>query len=127
MVNFNDLSQEDQNRLLEQARQIIDDENLNKNAIAMYAIKKKDLLEKNLEELSKIFNISKSEYRYACDKPYNNMKQRYTSMTNYLYRISNSSVTTSIIISNADEWKLYQEIAGIVKDMMIRCYNITKS
>ena len=44
MVNFEDLTPEDQERLLKQVREKIDEENIAKNAAAMYAIKKKELV-----------------------------------------------------------------------------------
>lgn len=121
MVKFEDLSKKDQEKLLEQARKMVDEENIMKNAKAMYAIKKKNLTEANLEELYIAFNI-KNNYSEEII-----IKQRYTAMSNYLYKANAGKYTkrdATCVISTANEWEAYQQIANAVKGLMIDCYKL---
>jgi hypothetical protein len=122
MVNFEDLSPEDQEKLLEQARQIIDAENLEKDAIAIYKIKRKEHTEQCLESIYNALHISSYP-----DKE--NIKRRYLSLVNYLFKIKvtgkqYSSSPPNVIINNAFEWNRFVAISNDIKDTIIRCYNI---
>ena len=117
MIKLEDLSQEDQEKLLEQARLMIDEENIRKNAVAMYGIKKKDLTEKNVEEISNVFKFNHENETLT-------MKRNYTSMVNYLYKIAiNKKYHSNPIqpITTEKEWDTYQDVSNKVKDMMISC------
>ena len=70
MINFKDLSLEDQEKLLEQARQIVDEENLRNNALAMYGMKKKELLSSNLNDIYKCFNLKSATEQAAAKTRY---------------------------------------------------------
>lgn len=122
MVKFEDLSPEDQERLLQQARLIIDEENIQKDAINTYKMKRKELTEQHLEELYKAFNI-----RLDCDK--SGIRQRFTSMVNYLFRVKvtgkqYTSNPTNYIISTQKEWEEFVEISTTIKNTMINCYKL---
>lgn len=121
MVKFEDLSPSDQAKLLEQARKIVDEENIQKNAKTMYGIKKKDLTESNLEEIYIALKVKNNFAEEMC------VKQRYTAMSNYLYKANIGKHTkgdATCIISTADEWERYQQIANAVKGLMIDCYKL---
>lgn len=117
MVNFEDLSSEEQAKILEQARQIVDEENIKKHAIAMYNLKKKELIDDCLDALGNHFNIKSGPDASA-------LKQRYVSMVNFLYKVilgkkyHGSNVKA---ISTEKEWITYQDISNKVKNMMIDC------
>lgn len=117
MVKFEDLTPEDQEKILEQARQIVDEENTKKHAVAMYNLKKKELTETYLDELGKNFNIKSGPDASA-------LKQRYVSTVNFLYKIAlgkkyhGSNVKA---MSTEKEWITYQDISSKVKNMMINC------
>lgn len=117
MVKFEDLTPEDQEKILEQARQMVDEENTKKHAVTMYNLKKKELTEAHLNELGKNFNIKSGPDASA-------LKQRYVSMVNFLYKIAlgkkyhGSNVKA---MSTEKEWITYQDISNKVKNMMINC------
>lgn len=118
MVNFNDLSVEDQERLLEQAKLLIDEENIKKNAVATYKAKRKDLVESCLVDIYKHYNI---KTRGVEEAP---IRQRFTSIVNYLFRInvtgkyySNSSAPT--LIETSEDWRRFVKITEAVKDLFI--------
>ena len=120
MVKFEDLSPEDQGRLLEQARQMLDEENIQKDAITAYKIKRKEFVENCLEDIYRTFHV-----RYDTDK--NAIKQRFISMTNYLFKIKMQGKqysSVNYIISNSTEWNTFVAINNAVKDMMIQCYKM---
>ena len=118
VVNFEDLSPEDQARILEQAKNMVDEENIRKHAVAMYGFKKKELTEEHLEAISNTFKLKPGP-------EYSAMKQRYISMINYLYKMAlnrryhGNSVKA---ISTDEEWIVFQDVSNKVKDMMISCH-----
>jgi len=122
MVRLEDLTPEDQERLLNQARQIIDEENIQKDAITAYKIKKKEFVEQCLEDIYKALHM-----RYESEKKH--VKQRYTSLVNYLFKLNvtgkqYTSSPPNVIISTATEWNRFVAISNDVKDTIIRCYNL---
>ena len=117
MINFADLTPEDQDMLLQQARAMIDEENIQKDAITVYKIKRKELTEKCLNEIYKTYNM-----RYDCDQ--RGVKSRYVSLTNYLLRLSvlgkqNANSPSNIIISKPAEWDKFVKISEAVKKVFI--------
>ena len=122
MIKFEDLSPEDQERLLQQARLIIDEENIQKDAINTYKMKRKELTEQHLKDLYKAFNI-----KLDCDK--GAIRQRFISMVNYLFRAKvtgkqYTSNPTNYIISTQKEWEEFVEISTTIKNTMINCYKL---
>lgn len=121
MVKFEDLSPEDQERLLQQARLIIDEENIQKDAINTYKMKRKELTEQHLEDLYKAFNV-----KLDCDKV--GIRQRFISMVNYLFRVKVTekqyiSNPTNYIISTKKEWEEFVKISIAIKNTMINVIN----
>lgn len=120
MVNFEDLSPEDQERLLKQARQMVDEEQIKKDAVNAYKVKRKDFIEQCLNEIYTVYHV-----RYDTDK--NAIKQRFISMTNYLFKLKVNGKqynATNYIITKASEWEMFVKINTAVKDMMISCYKM---
>lgn len=58
MMKLNDLSPEDRESLMNEMRDIIEKENLDKDATAMYAIKKKELVNNTMKELYSILKLN---------------------------------------------------------------------
>lgn len=118
MVKFEDLSPEDQERLLEQARQMVDEEQIKKDAVNAYKVKRKDFVEQCLNEIYTAYHM-----RYDSEK--NAVKQRFISMTNYIFKLKVNGKqynSTNYTITNASEWDMFVKINTAVKDMMISCY-----
>jgi len=118
MVKFEDLSPEDQERLLEQARQMVDEEQIKKDAVNAYKVKRKDFVEQCLDEIYTAYHM-----RYETEK--NAVKQRFVSMTNYLFKLKVNGKqynSTNYTITNASEWNMFVKVNTAVKDMMISCY-----
>lgn len=114
MVNFEDLCQEDQLKILNQVRQIVDEENTKKHAVTMYALKKKDLTESNLENIYKHLGLKVHSEQIIA-------KQRYVSMVNYLYKMSiekhyrGNSIKA---MTTEEEWNIYKSISTKVFNLM---------
>lgn len=119
MINFDDLSPEDKERVLAQARQMVDDENIKRNAATVYSMKKKDLLEENVKEICNV-------YKYKYNPEQKQVRQHYVSMTNFLYKIYTRTKCTIPIpgIIDNEGWVAYQQIANEVKNMMISAYKL---
>lgn len=117
MISLNDLSAEDKEALLQQARQIIEEENIQKDAKTMYALKKKDLMAQTLNEMATVLNL-----KYSTEKQ--NLKDHVVSMTHYLYkRIANDKNKNQISITTKAQWQIYTTILENVKTMIIACHN----
>lgn len=117
MVNFEDLSPEDQVKVLEQAKHLVDEENIRKHAVATYALKKKELIEDNLETIYQSLNLRPGPERSA-------LKQRYISMVNYLYKIAIHGKYRGEgikAISTEQEWIAYQDASNKVKTLFVSC------
>ena len=133
MVVFKDLNPEDQKTLLQQAREMIEQENIEANAIAAYKMKKKRLTEDFLTEIYRIYDIE--EDNYVNSKNRNGLRQRFVSMTNYLYKVNslikrktgNSHGNANCIITTAKEWELYSSIAHEVMDLIVRCHKLKET
>ena len=78
MVSLDDLTPEDKERLLQEARELIDKENIEKNARIMYALKKKELVENTLQEMANNFKL---QHRPDMTR----LHDRFVGITNYLY------------------------------------------
>lgn len=129
MINFEDLSVEDQERLLLQAREKIEQENLQRNAADTYKIKKKDLMSNTLEDIYKVMDIhldSDTVRSTRQTEQYRNaIKTRYVSMVHYLFKANVSGkqhVTDNLVITTAFEWDRFVKINGIIKDAVIAAY-----
>jgi hypothetical protein len=117
MVKFEDLSPEDQERILEQAKELVDKENIRKNAVAMYNIKKKELTDDYLNIIYNHLGLKRVPDQSAA-------KQRYISMVNYLYKIAidkKYSGNNVKAMTTEEEWITYHDISNKVKNMMIDC------
>ena len=125
MVNFNDLSPEDQERILKQAREILDEENIKKDAITAYKIKRKDFVNKCLDEIYSHYNV-----RYETEKTA--IKTRFSSIANYLFKANTigigkqqySSSIPNVIITNAEEWNKFVKINIAVKELFLNCKEV---
>ena len=115
MVKLDDLSPEDKIRLLEEAKELVDKENIRKHALVMYGCKKKELTESYLKHLYKEFNIQSVAEE-------NILKQKYSAMVNYLYKMAVKKRYHSNnlkAISTEEEWNIYQDVSEQTKNMMI--------
>lgn len=134
MVNFSDLTPEDQENLLKQARQLVDEENIAKNAIAAFKMKKKEYTEDCLDEIYQAFNIvpgngNKYNGRYMQQQHKNAVRTRYISMVNFLFKanvLGKDHATDNHVIINSFEWDRYIAVCDIVKEAMIKSYEFGK-
>lgn len=120
MVSLDDLSPEDKERLLQEAREIVDKENIERNARAMYVIKKRDLVDDTINEMADIFKLK-------AGPEVTRLRDRFINITNYLYSI-NTKQKGNIKITTKEEWELYVDISNKVHECMIHCvkYNNIK-
>ena len=122
MVNFKDLSPEDQERILEQAKQMLDEENIKKDAITAYKIKRKDFVNQCLNEIYTHYNI-----RYETDKIA--IKSRFSSTANYLFKLNiigkqSSNCPPNIIVTTAEQWDKFVKINTAVKELFLKCKEV---
>ena len=120
MVSLDDLSPEGKERLLQEAREIVDKENIERNARAMYVIKKRDLVDDTINEMADIFKLK-------AGPEVTRLRDRFINITNYLYSI-NTKQKGNIKITTKEEWELYVDISNKVHECMIHCvkYNNIK-
>lgn len=123
MVSLDDLSPEDRESLLNQAREVVEQENIEKNAIAMYAIKKKEYLESIINEVNTELNVKEWNKTYVSEK----MKSLIYSLFRYS-KYSNRYINQkNNIISCAKEWESFTRIGNTIKDAVIQSIKGDKS
>lgn len=110
MISLNDLTPEDKERLLQEARELVDQENIEKNARIMYALKKKELVENTLQEMANNFKI---QHRPDMTR----LHDRFVGITNYLYSLN--KVNQKII--TAHDWEVFENICKKVHECMVHC------
>ena len=110
VVSLDDLSPEDKERLLQEARELVDQENIERNARTMYALKKKELVNQNLEEMSKTFKLKHGP-------EITRLKDRFVNITNYLYSLN--KVNPKICTKN--DWETFEAICEKVYECMVHC------
>ena len=120
MVSLAELSPEDREHLLSQAREIIEQENIEKNAIAMYTIKKKEYFETLINEIAKELNIKKEK-----EKTYLISKLKTIIYTLYRYNKykDKREFNENNTISCAEEWNDFVYIGNTIKEAVIKSIN----
>lgn len=124
MVSLAELSPEEREHLLSQARELIEQENIKKNAIAMYTIKKKEYFENLMNEIADELNIKREN-----EKTYLISKIKTVIYTLYRYdkykdkREFNENNT----ISCAKEWESFTRIGNTIKNAVIKSVKGDKS
>ena len=120
MVSLSELSPEDREHLLSQAREIIEQENIEKNAIAMYTIKKKEYFETLINEIAKELNIKKEK-----EKTYLISKIKALIYTLYRYNKykDKREFNENNTISCAEEWNDFVYIGNTIKEAVIKSIN----
>lgn len=117
-VKLFDLSPEDRELLLQQAREEIEKENIAKNAVAMYAMKKKELVDATVQEMAHTLKLKSGPQVTKC-------RDRFVHMTNYLYVLNKPAVnnvgSNVAKINTAEEWELFQDICKKVHECMVHC------
>lgn len=124
-VNFTDLTKEDQQKLLEQARQMITEENLQRDATTVYKMMKRDLIEDSLKDIYTAFHIRGGTMSDENAKAL--IKKHYTSIVNYLFKlitVGKQHTNSTVSISTAIEWDKYVSVSKEIKESFIRCYNL---
>ena len=110
MVSLDDLSPEDKERILQEAREIVDKENIEKNARAMYAMKKKELVDNTLKEITQ-------NLRLTSKVDYSRLHDRFVSLTNYLYSLNHVNQK----ISTEKDWEIFNDICRKVHECILHC------
>ena len=123
MVSLDDLSPEDRETLLNQAREVVEQENIEKNAIAMYAIKKKEYLESIINEVNTELNVKEWNKTYVSEK----MKSLIYSLFRYSKYSNRYTNQKNNIISCAEEWESFTRIGNTIKDAVIKSVKGDKS
>ena len=123
MVSLDDLSPEDRESLLNQARKVVEQENIEKNAIAMYAIKKKEYLESIINEVNTELNVKEWNKTYVSEK----MKSLIYSLFRYSKYSNRYTNQKNNIISCAEEWESFTRIGNTIKDAVIQSIKGDKS
>lgn len=120
MVSLAELSPEDREHLLSQAREIIEQENIEKNAIAMYTIKRKDYFEDIIQEVSDALNIK--DYK---EKTY--LGEKIKSLIYALHRRdkygNKYNLQKNNTISCVEEWNDFVYIGNTIKEAVIKSIN----
>ena len=115
MVSLDDLTPEDKERLLQEAREIVDKENIEKNARAMYAMKKKELVDNTLKEITQ-------NLRLTSKVDYSKLHDRFVSLTNYLYSLNHVNQK----ISTEKDWEIFNDICRKVHECILHCVKSVK-
>ena len=110
MVSLDDLTPEDKERILQEAREIVDKENIEKNARAMYAMKKKELVDNTLKEITQ-------NLRLTSKVDYSRLHDRFVSLTNYLYSLNHVNQK----ISTEKDWEIFNDICRKVHECILHC------
>lgn len=110
MISLNDLSPEDRERILQEAREIVDKENIEKNARAMYAMKKKELVDNTLKEMTQNLKLTSKV-------DYSRLHDRFVSLTNYLYSLNHVNQK----ISTEKDWEVFTDICRKVHECIVHC------
>ena len=110
MVSLDDLTPEDKERLLQEARKIVDKEKKKKNARAMYAMKKKELVDNTLKEITQ-------NLRLTSKVDYSRLHDRFVSLTNYLYSLNHVNQK----ISTEKDWEIFNDICRKVHECILHC------
>lgn len=120
MISLAELSPEEREHLLSQAREIIEQENIEKNAIAMYTIKKKEYFETLINEIAKELNIKKEK-----EKTYLISKLKTIIYTLYRYNKykDKREFNENNTISCAEEWNDFVYIGNTIKEAIIKSIN----
>lgn len=120
MISLAELSPEEREHLLSQAREIIEQENIEKNAIAMYTIKKKEYFETLINEIAKELNIKKEK-----EKTYLISKLKTIIYTLYRYNKykDKREFNENNTISCAEEWNDFVYIGNTIKEAVIKSIN----
>ena len=120
MVSLAELTPEEREHLLSQAREIIEQENIEKNAIAMYTIKKKEYFETLINEIAKELNIKKEK-----EKTYLISKIKALIYTLYRYNKykDKREFNENNTISCAEEWNDFVYIGNTIKEAVIKSIN----
>ena len=117
MVSLDDLSPEDRETLLNQAREVIEQENIEKNAIAIYAIKKKEYFESIIKDVTDALYIKDHK-----EKTY--IGEKMKSLIYILYRYEKYGVryndNKNNTISCEEEWNAFVYICNTIKDAVIK-------
>lgn len=110
MISLDDLTPEDRERLLQEARELVDQENIEKNARIMYSLKKKELVENTLQEMADSFKLK--------NRPdMTRLHDRFVNMINYLYSLNKVNQK----IATAHDWEIFEDICKKVHECMINC------
>lgn len=117
VLSLRDLSTEDRESLLREARELVEKENLERDAKVMYSIKKRQLITDTVEEISRALHLKHEPERRK-------LRDRLVLMISFIYKSCvqrNLSSSTNISITNEGEWENYVRITDNVKIMMIGC------
>ena len=117
MVSLTELSPEEREHLLSQARELIEQENIEKNAVAMYTIKKKDYFENFMNEIANELKIKKeNEKTYLMSK----IKTLIYTLYRYYKYKDKREFNENNTISCAKEWESFTRIGDTIKDAVIK-------
>ena len=117
-IKLSDLCPKERELLMQQAREEVEKENIEKDAVAMYAIKKKELINNTVNEITNVFNLKKETSIIKC-------RTNFVQMVNYLYMLNNATTNNNgkniVKITTAKDWELYQSICKKVHECMMHC------
>ena len=117
MVSLAELSPEEREHLLSQARELIEQENIEKNAVAMYTIKKKEYFENLMNEIANELKIKKeNEKTYLMSK----IKTLIYTLYRYYKYKDKKEFNENNTISCDKEWESFTRIGDTIKDAVIK-------
>ena len=126
-IKLEDLSAEDRESLLQEAKHLVDEELLRKNAKIMYYEKRKELIDSCIDEICNSFK-PKIITTYNKTK----LKERIAALVNFMYKnINNKSCNnknsgSTVNILTTEEWELYKEILLRITATIISTKDIGK-
>ena len=124
MVSLAELSPEEREHLLSQARELIEQENIEKNAVAMYTIKKKEYFENFMNEIANELKIKKeNEKTYLISK----IKTLIYTLYRYNKYKDKREFNENNTISCVKEWESFTRIGNTIKDAVIKSVKGNKS
>lgn len=108
MVTLNDLTPEDKERLLEEAREIVENENIQKDARAMYALKKKELINNTTDEIIHTIKLKTGPQATK-------LRGKIVDMSNYLYSLNKVNPR----ITSKHDWEIFEGVCNKVKECIV--------
>lgn len=117
VIHLEDLSPEDLAKLMDEARRKVEEENIAKDAAAIYGIKKKELVEQTVQEIGKAIGLKHGP-------EITKLRANFVTMSNYMLMLCiNRKGNSNTKIHTDKEWTIFKNICKSIKESTIKGVN----